>query len=142
MSESPRCVIDTNVLVSAVLLPRSVPRQAFDRAVDRCRILISTATMAELDEVLRRPRFDRYVSGKERLEFLSILLDTAEVVAITTASTLCRDPKDDKFLDLAVSGHANLIITGDDDLLVLNPFGQTAIITPKVFLMPIETGGH
>jgi putative PIN family toxin of toxin-antitoxin system len=134
MSESPRCVIDTNVLVSAVLLPHSIPRQAFDRAVDRCRILISTATMAELDEVLRRPRFDRYVSGKERLEFLSILLDTAEVVAITTASTICRDPKDDKFLDLAASGQADIILTGDDDLLVLNPFDRIAIITPRSFL--------
>jgi hypothetical protein len=134
MSETPRCVIDTNVLVSAVLLPRGVPRQAFDRAADCGRILISTATMAELDEVLRRPRFDRYVGGRERLEFLSILLDTAEVVAITTALTLCRDPKDDKFLDLALSGHANLIITGDEDLLVLNPFGQIAILTPRSFL--------
>ncbi|MCC6125846.1 MAG: putative toxin-antitoxin system toxin component, PIN family [Pirellulales bacterium] len=134
MSESPRCVIDTNVLVSAILLPRSVPRQAFDRAVERGRILISTATMAELDAVLRRPQFDRYVGGRERLEFLSSLLDTAEVVAIATALTVCRDPKDDKFLDLAVSGHADLIITGDDDLLALHPFSQIAILTPNSFL--------
>jgi putative PIN family toxin of toxin-antitoxin system len=134
MNEPPRCVIDTNVLVSAVLSPHGIPRQAFDRAVDRCRILISTATMAELDEVLRRPRFDRYIDGKERLEFLSILLDTAEVVAITTASTICRDPKDDKFLDLAASGQADIILTGDDDLLVLNPFDRIAIITPRSFL--------
>jgi uncharacterized protein len=134
MIETPRCVFDTNVLVSAVLMPRGAPRQAFDRAADRGRLLISTATMAELDEVLRRPRFDRYVGGRERLEFLSLLLDAAEVVAITTALTVCRDPKDDKFIDLASSGHADFIITGDEDLLVLNPFGQIVILTPRSFL--------
>jgi len=134
MSDAPRFVIDTNVLVSAVLLPRSVPRQASDRSADHGRIIISTATMAELDEVLRRPRFEKYISARERLEFLSGFLDTAEVVAITTALATCRDPKDDKFLELAVSGQAKCIVSGDEDLLCLNPFGEIAIVTPKTFL--------
>jgi predicted nucleic acid-binding protein len=64
-------VIDTNVAVSAALLPRSVPRQAFNRALEHGTTLISSATVAELNDVLRRPRFDKYVHEDERLEFLT-----------------------------------------------------------------------
>ena len=61
MTSNVRVVMDTNVVVSAVLLPRSVPRQAFDRALEHGTRLISSATVAELNDVLRRPRFDTYV---------------------------------------------------------------------------------
>src|SRR6266849_3425286 len=114
-----RTVVDTSVAVSAVLLTRSVPRQAFDRASERGRLLISALTVAELDEVLRRPRFDKYVTEEKRLEFLATLIREAELIDVTVAVFDCRDPKDDKFLELAVSGKADRIITGDDDLLVL-----------------------
>jgi predicted nucleic acid-binding protein len=60
-----RTVIDTSVAVSAVLLPRSVPQQAFDAAAARGKLLVSEATVAELNEVLRRPKFNRYVSEEE-----------------------------------------------------------------------------
>ena len=65
-----RTVVDTGVLISALLLPRSVPRQALDRAMVGGRLLVSDATIAELDNVLRRPKFDRYVPEPRRLEFL------------------------------------------------------------------------
>src|SRR5438876_11541540 len=104
-----RTVIDTGVVVSAVLLPRSVPRQAFDAAAARGRLLVSEATVAELDEVLRRPKFDKYVPEDKRLEFLAALVREAEPVAVTEAITACRDPKDDKFLELAVTGKASHI---------------------------------
>jgi predicted nucleic acid-binding protein len=68
-----RTVIDTSVVVSAVLLPRSVPRQAFDAAAARGKLLVSEATVAELDEVLRRSKFNRYISEEKRLEFLAAL---------------------------------------------------------------------
>lgn len=140
MANELRVVVDTNVCISAVLLPSSIPRQAFDLAIQRGRLLISTATVAELDEVLRRPRFDRYLREDERLEFLAALVAEAELVEISTSITACRDPKDNKFLEVAVSGRATHIITGDDDLLVLNPFEETAIVKPQEFLQTLANG--
>jgi putative PIN family toxin of toxin-antitoxin system len=129
-----RTVVDTNVSVSAVILPRSVPRQAFDRANEDGRLLISVATIAELDEVLRRPRFDKYVAEKRRLEFLATLIQEAELIDVTEVITDCRDPKDNRFLELAVDGTADCIITGDQDLLFLDPYRGISILTPQAYL--------
>lgn len=129
-----RVVIDTGVVVSAVLLPRSVPRQAFDAAMKECKVLISEALIVELDEVLRRPKFNRYVAESLRLEFLAALVQNAELVPVADEIIVCRDPKDDKFLSLAVCGKASHIISGDGDLLVLHPFRSIAIVTPQDFL--------
>jgi putative PIN family toxin of toxin-antitoxin system len=129
-----RIVIDTSVAVSAVLLPRCVPRQAVDAAAARGKLLVSEATIAELDEVLRRPKFKRYVAEENRLEFLAALVQAAEQVEVTDVITACRDAKDNKFLEVAVSGRASHIITGDEDLLVLHPFRGIAVVAPQAFL--------
>jgi len=129
-----RVVIDTGVVVSAVLLTRSVPRQAFDFAASKGQLLISEATILELDEVLRRPKFNKYVAESLRLEFLASLVQVAEVVEIANQVIACRDPNDDKFLSLAVSGQATHIMSGDSDLLVLHPFRNIAILSPQEFL--------
>jgi len=136
-----RIVIDTGVAVSAVLLPHSVPRQAFDAAVARGKLLISEATIAELDEVLRRPKFDKYVPEEKRLEFLAALVKEADQVEITEIITACRDRKDDKFLELGVSGKASHILSGDGDLLALHPFRRIAVLTPQAFLSSLATSG-
>lgn len=134
MKSDFRSVIDTGVIVSAVLLPRSVPRQAFDTAVSRGALLVSEETITELDEVLRRPKFDKYVSESRRLEFLAALLREAEVIEVVDVVSDCRDPKDNKFLELALSGRGSHIVTGDLDLLVLHPFRGIAIVSPQSFL--------
>lgn len=128
-----RIVIDTNVVVSAVLFPRSVPRQAFDLAIARGCLLASAATIAELNEVLRRPRLNQYVEESERLEFLAAMVQQAEAVHVTEVLRECRDPRDNKFLELGVTGHASHIISGDRDLLVLNPFRGIAVVSPHDF---------
>ena len=138
MTSNTRVVFDTNVAVSAVLLPHSVPRKGFDLAVARCRVLISTAIVFELEEVLRRPKFNRYVQEAERLEFLASLVNEAEPIQILESITACRDPKDDKFLELAVSGRATHVITGDQDLLSLHPFRGIDLVTPQIFLQSPE----
>ena len=135
-----RIVIDTGVAVSAVLLPRSVPRQAFDAAAGRGKLLVSEATVAELDEVLRRPKFNKYLPEEKRLEFLAALVKQAETVEITEVITACRDPKDDKFLELAVGGRASHMISSDGDLLALHPFRGIAIVTPQEFLAGLLEG--
>ena len=64
----------------------------------------------------------------------------AELVAIAERVTACRDSTDDKFLELAVNGRADLIVTGDRDLLVLNPFRGVAIIEPAAFVQGAVSG--
>lgn len=130
----PRCVFDTNTVVSALLFSRSVPRRALSRALQVGTLLMSQALSEELDDVLGRQRFDRYVTRLERTAFLRYLLRMAMSVQITETVQACRDPDDDKILELAVNGHADYIVTGDDDLLVMNPFRGIAIVTPSEFL--------
>ncbi len=138
MTSDPRFVLDTGVLVSAVLLSRSVPRQAVDFAFAHGIVLASADTIGELDEVLRRPKFNRYLREKERLLFLAAFSRDAEVVDVKERITECRDPKDDRFLELAVSGNATCIVSGDSDLLVLNPFRGVVILTPQEFITTFQ----
>ncbi|MCI0359441.1 MAG: putative toxin-antitoxin system toxin component, PIN family [Planctomycetaceae bacterium] len=99
---------------------------------------MSSATIAELDEVFRRPKFNKYISEELRLEFLAGLIREAELVEVTAVIVDCRDEKDNKFLELGASGKASHIVTGDDDLLVLHPYrGCNNILTPRDFLTTI-----
>lgn len=121
-------VIDTNVAVSAVLMPRSTSRRAFDLAFANGDVLASTATIEELEEVLRRSKFERYISEERRMQFLAVFIRDAVLVEPTTTISDCRDPKDNKFLELAVDGHASHLISGDKDLLALHPFRGITIL--------------
>lgn len=127
-------VFDTNVLVSAVLLSNSTAQKALNKAFERGKIAQSLVTLDELKEVLEREKFDRYISREERIRFFTSLLRDAALIEVTVSITECRDPKDNKFLELAVSAAAQTIISGDNDLLSLNPFQGVAIITPGAFL--------
>ena len=129
-----RFVFDTNVIVSALLLPDSKPHRAFQRALDQGKILISYGALAELCDVLGRKRLRRYVSEEDVRTFIAALTREAEWIDVNVRIAACRDPKDDKFLELAVCGRATYIVTGDNDLLVLNPFQGIAILPPHVFL--------
>jgi len=129
-----RFVLDTNVIVSALLLTDSFLRQVFDRALDSGKVLLSPPVLAETHDVLARPKFRKYISEEDARQFLAAFLRKAEWVEINEAIRACRDPKDDKFLELAASGHATLIITGDRDLISLNPFRGILIVSPEAFL--------
>lgn len=129
-----RCVVDTNVLVSAVLFPLSVPRRAADKALDNDVLLFSEATTDELKEVLFRPKFRRYVSREERVVFLAQLGTVAELIPIIQIVRECRDPRDDKFLEVALNGRADVIITGDGDLMALHPCRGVQILSPTAYL--------
>lgn len=129
-----RFVFDTNVLISAVLLPNSKPRQALDLALKQGKLLISFAVLAELCEVLSRKQFRRHIDEEDVRTFVAVLTREAEWIDVDVRIAACRDPKDDKFLELAVSGGATCIVSGDSDLLSLNPFQGIPIMTPQVFL--------
>jgi putative PIN family toxin of toxin-antitoxin system len=129
-----RWVLDTNILISRLLLPSGTAGQAVDRALAAGVLLASTETLAELADVLGRPKFDRYVSHEDRRQFIRLLGGVTRVIAITHRIAACRDPRDDKFLDVALAGEADAIVTGDRDLLALHPFHGIAILSPPDFL--------
>ncbi len=108
-----RFVFDTNVLISAFLFNQSKPRQAFDKAQDIGILIISISVFSELREVLYRPKFDKYFIGKRRQELLAELTETAQFIDVNEQIEECRDPKDNKYLELAVSGQAECVVTGD-----------------------------
>jgi putative PIN family toxin of toxin-antitoxin system len=134
MMTRARVVIDTNVLVSRLILPQSLPAQAVRKAELEALLLISEATMYELADVLARPKFDRYISLEDRKSFLQRLGHITELVPIIQLVRECRDPKDDKFLEVALNGRADVIITGDADLLEMNPWRGIEIVSPTDYL--------
>jgi putative PIN family toxin of toxin-antitoxin system len=130
-----RVILDTNVLLSRLLLPDSPPAKAVRRFLERAQPIVSEETLRELAEVLSRPKFDPYVSRSDRQSFFELFARVAEWVPVTTTIRQCRDSRDDKFLELAVDGKADWIITGDKDLLELSPFQSTSMLTPSAALV-------
>jgi putative PIN family toxin of toxin-antitoxin system len=130
-------VFDTNSLISANLLPGSVNRQAYDKAREIGIPVYSDSTLIEFTETFNRQKFEKYLSGQKRLENIRAFEKEGQLIEVSVAITACRDPKDNKFLELAVEAGAACIITGDKDLLVLNPFEQIPILTVAEFLKTI-----
>jgi putative PIN family toxin of toxin-antitoxin system len=127
-----RIVVDTNVFVSAAFKESSWPGFVV-RWVERFGgLLKTTTTEQEIFEVIKRPRIAQRTPPlfNERLQRI---FTAAESVAIDEKITACRDPKDDKFLELAVNGKADIIVSGDEDLLVLNTFREIPIINSAAF---------
>lgn len=134
MPNRRRVVIDTNCLVSRILLADTISARAVDKAVDRGILLVSEATMEELADVLARAKFDRYVTMEDRRQFLRFIGRVAEYVPIVYSVAECRDPKDDKFLEAAINGKADCILTRDRDLLTLHPWRGVKIVAPNQYL--------
>src|SRR5438445_5841094 len=131
-----RIVVDTNVFISAGLKEKSLPGMAAHVVAESDLLLKSTITKRELFVTLARPRLAPLIPPRFR-NWLSELLAAAELVTITDRITACRDPKDDKFLELAVNGHADIVVSGDADLLTLNPFREIPIVTPATFVQGV-----
>ena len=134
MPSRPRIVLDTNALVSRLLTPDSIPGQAVRKAVEEGDILMSESTFFELADVLGRKKFDAYISIQDREEFLRMLGRIVEMVTILHTVHDCRDVKDNQILEVAVNGQAQVIVTGDEDLLVLHPFRDIPILKPADYL--------
>jgi uncharacterized protein len=126
-----RIVLDTNVFVSAVLKVNSLPFLVVRWIDQRGGLLKSAVTEQEILHVLARPHIAAVTIPSFRND-LAKLLARAELITITEQIAACRDPTDDKFLELAVSGHADLIVSGDADLLALNPFRDIRIVAPAM----------
>lgn len=129
-----RIVLDTNVLISGLLSATSSPARAVEHAIGHGQLLASTDTLRELMTKLLSPKFDRYVPRAQRDALLLRLAPLLEVVEIIQRVQACRDPDDDKFLEVAVNGRADVVVSGDRDLLELNPFRGMAIVSPTAYL--------
>ena len=128
-----RVVVDTNVFVSAALKDQSLPAMVAKLVEQRGGLLKSTVTERQLFEVLDRPKLAALIAPAARA-WLARLLAGAELVPIVEHIQACRDPTDDKFLELAINGRADLIVSGDADLLVLHPFRGIPIVAPAIFV--------
>lgn len=133
MPDRHRIVVDTNVVVSGLLFPRSKLNRALLKA-QSWEMLASEATKLEFVEVISRSKFDRYVTLDVRRQLMAEYIRACETVLVHSIIRASRDPKDDKFLELAIDGRADLILTGDQDLLALHPFRGIAIMTPVQYL--------
>jgi putative PIN family toxin of toxin-antitoxin system len=134
MTSNPRAVLDTNVLISAALSLQGAPRGALLHIARHGVMLASRETLNEFATRIRRPKFGPYLSAERREEYIAWIAARAEFVEITERIRVCRDATDDKFLELAVNGRADVILTGDADLTALHPFRGIPIITPDEFL--------
>ena len=129
-------VVDTNTVLAAICFPTSIARRFLNFMIEHeeFKMLVSADTLVELWQVIEREKFDRYIPYEERKSALDAYLEHSAMIEHAVNIVECRDPTDDKFLELAVAGNANLIITRDNDLLVLNPFRGIEIIDAETFL--------
>ncbi|SEL29870.1 putative toxin-antitoxin system toxin component, PIN family [Parapedobacter koreensis] len=127
-------VFDTNTLISAVFNEHSQSGLALKKARTIGTLLVSDEIISEYLIVFARDKFNKWLSLETRIEFIENIIANALPIQIVERIQECRDPKDDKYLSLAVSAQADAIITGDDDLLVMNPFRQIPILNSSDFL--------
>jgi uncharacterized protein len=128
-------VIDTGVLVSAAIRPQSVPALALERALLHYEVCASQATFAELQDVLSRSKFGQYASPEMRQAFVDGLLRHVRMVEVSQRVSECSDPKDDKFLALALAVSAEMIVASDPHLTQMHPWRAIPILPPAAFLV-------
>ena len=129
-----RVILDTNLLISRALTPNSLTASAVRLIIDQCDLLVSQATMDEFATVLHRIQTKGYIEHEDSSSLIIAYKELVEWVPIIERVQECRDPKDDKFLELAINGRADYLITGDQDLLVLHPFRDIQIVSAKDFI--------
>lgn len=129
-------VFDASTLISAALKTNSIPERAlFRAATEPNRLILSQEVERECREVLLRPKFDRFVSVRHRQLILDLLIIAADAVETGQTIQECGDPKDDKYLELAVAGRADVIVSSDRrHLLPMHPWRGISILSPADFL--------
>ena len=126
-------VFDTNVLISAIFDYHSSSAVALVSARKQGKLLISNDVEQEYLSVFSRSKFDKWISHKNRIDFITNIIENSIPIVVTQHISVCRDIKDNMFLSLAVSGRANCIVSGDKDLMALHPFNGIPILSPAAF---------
>jgi putative PIN family toxin of toxin-antitoxin system len=126
-------VIDTNVLISAGLLPQSKTAQVLALAVEHFVIAQNKDTWHELETRIARPKFDRYFDDSGRLRHLAKIAQSIQRFEVSAAVSVSRDKTDDKFIELAIDSGSSILISGDPDLRVVKTFKGVEILSPAQF---------
>jgi len=134
-----KAVIDTNVLISAVLSPKGSPSRVVSLFVEHGRVVFSNETFQEFHSRLWLPKFDAYISREIRQSILRDFSNIADWVESEQTLMRCRDSDDDKFLSLAVSAKVDMLISGDSDLTILKNIEGIPIYTPAECLNAIDS---
>ncbi len=134
MNSGKPVVFDTSTLISAAIRPQSLPAQAYQLALEHFRLCISNETLDELANVLRRGYLDRYLERTEREKFLLVYSHASTLLPVDRRVSDCRDAKDNKFLELALTAQATVIVSSDSDLLVLHPYRGIPVLKPIDFV--------
>ena len=133
-----RVVLDTNVLISAALSSLGKSFACLSWVLDNAALIFSRELLDELESRLARPKFSKYVDESRRRAFVADVALSAIQVELSGLLRVCRDPDDDKLLEIAVVGRADCLVTGDQDLLILHPFQHIPILTPAGFLTVVQ----
>lgn len=132
-------VVDTNVFVSALITPTGIPRVILRKIIDgEIGLITSPRLLLEIISVFEKPKLRTLVPEQEISGLVSLIHQIARVVKPDTSINDCRDPKDNAVLECAVKGKAGAIVSGDHDLLELNPFRGIPILSPKTFLLSLN----
>ena len=131
-------ILDTGILVSAAIRPDSIPAIEQEKSLLDFDVCVSQETLAELELVLGRSKFDRYAPKAQRENFLSGFREQATMVNVSIIVTDCPAPKDNMFLALAETAMAELIISSDPHLTNMHPWRGIPILPPAAFLVGIK----
>ena len=130
-------VVDTGVLVSALIKRQGTTGETLLALINgRFTIIYTTDIMVEIIDVLGRPAFRSkyHVEPDDITALVNLIRLRGELITPQRKITVCRDPKDNKFLEAALATGAGYIVSGDADLLSLSPFENIAILRPAEFL--------
>nr|WP_121273442.1 putative toxin-antitoxin system toxin component, PIN family [Pedobacter schmidteae] len=127
-------VLDTNILVSAFIIRTSVSAAVLKHCINYGVLLFSSETFIEFENTISREKFKKYFSKSERIQILNQLSLIGQFKKVYSDFKVCRDINDNIFLNLASDHNASCIVSGDKDLLILNPFQNIPILTPAQFL--------
>jgi uncharacterized protein len=132
---SKAIVLDSNLIVSAILNPEGICALAIDLADRNFDVVRSKDTTNELVDVMRRAKFDRFATVEDRIFRVQTYIEATRLVNVNVHVTDCSDSKDNKFLELALAAKAALIVSGDKKHLVsMSPYQGIAIIRVRDFV--------
>lgn len=136
----PRIVLDTNILVSAII-HNGKPRRLLQMGIDgKFRILSSTEILGEISEVLQKPKFK--TTREEIIRIVSVMMETVENIHVTSSiKVVSSDPDDDVVVNTAQDGKSDYIVSGDRDLLDLKEFRGIKILSTDQMLKVLESQG-
>jgi len=132
-----RLILDTNLWIS-FLISNKYKKLDYLLFNEKCTLLFSYELLEEFIAVSKRPKLREYISGEDTEEILELIHEVAEFIDVVSDLDICRDPKDNFLLELAVDGQADYLLTGDKDLLILEKVGDTRIKKISDFLEGFE----